>query len=162
MNKLEPFDEKNLLTNPFSYSLTLPVTEVISNINYTKDPEDGIIVNSTFYQERIPSTRIYQTADFYDTVAKLSPRAHSLLLYIIYKLLPSKDYIQVNTEHYMNKNSISSINTYKEAKKELIRHSFIASTEYKTVFWINPNMFFNGNRLKKYKNNINVINTWEQ
>lgn len=162
MKQLEQFDEKNLVTNPFSYTLTLPVTEVISNINYTKDPEDGIITNSSFYQERFPSTRIYQTADFYEVVASLSPRAHSLLLYIIYKLLPGKDYIQINTEFYMSKNGISSINTYKEAKKELIRYSFIAPTEYKTVFWINPNMFFNGNRLKKYKDKIRVINTWEQ
>ncbi len=162
MNKLEQFDEKVLITNPFTYTLSLAVTEVISNINYKKDPEDGLIVNASFYQEKVSSTRIYHCEDCKAFVYNLSDKAQRLYLFILYNIKTGKDYIQINDESYMAKNSIKSINTFRGARDELIRYNFILPTVYKSVFWINPNMFFNGNRLKKYPKNIEVKQTWEQ
>lgn len=161
MNKLEQFDETILKTNPFTFTLSLPVTKIISNVSYSRSPEDGMILNSVFYQEQIESTRVYHCKAKED-VYKLSDKAIRLYMYILYNLKSGKDFIQINEEYYMKKNGIKSINTFKAAKMDLIQNNFILPTIYKTVFWTNPNMFFNGNRLKKYPHNLNIKSTWEQ
>ena len=162
MTKLEEFDEKNLIKNPFEFTLQIPVTELISNIEYIKDMEEGIIVPKGIVLERTKSIKLYYCEDCKDFVANLSDKAQRLYLHILYNLLHGKDWIQINSEYYMKKNGISSINTFKNAIKELMRYSFISPTEYKTVFWINPNLFFAGNRLKKYPNNIKIESVWEK
>lgn len=162
MTKLETFDESRLIKNPFEYTLSIPVTEVICANELEKDPTDGIYINKRLYFEKTPSIKLYYCDDCRTFVYNLSDKAQRLYLYILYNLKSNKDYIQINKEHYMNKQGIKSLNTYKEAEKELIRYNFILNTEYKTVFWINPNMFFAGNRVKKYAKNINVVQTWEK
>ena len=162
MTKLPVFDESKLLVNPYQYTLELPVTQIVSGIKFKKDASDGVIVNDTFVIEKIPSIKLYKCTSCKSFIYGLSDRAQRLYLYIVYNLEANKDYIQINEENYMNKNGIKSVNTLKEAQKELLRYSFISPTEFKSVYLINPNLFFNGNRLKKYARNIKIIETWEQ
>lgn len=162
MTKLEQFDEQELSANPFSFSMKLPVTEVISNLNYTKDPEDGVIYNKSFFIESTQSIKIYYCEECKDIVYNLTSAAQRMYLYILYNLKQGKDYIQLNQEHYMKKNDITSVNTFKKAILELIRYGFITNTHYKSIYYINPNMFFSGNRLKKFPKNMEVVKTWEQ
>lgn len=162
MTKLETFDEEVLITNPFSYTLSLPVTEVISDLHYKKDPEDGLILNSSFYQEKINSVRIYHCEGSKQAVYNLSGCAQRLYLFILYNLKAGKDWFQINQEHYMSQNGIKSATTFKEARGELIRYNFIIPTIYKSVVWINPNLFFSGNRLKKYPSKIEVKQVWDK
>jgi hypothetical protein len=54
----------------------------------------------------------------------------------------------------MQENKISSLNTYKDAIKELIKYGFVNSTTVQDVYWINPEFFFKGDRLKKYSSNV--------
>ena len=157
MNKIEQFDESLLISNPFSYGTYIPVTEIVSNMDFKIDPEDGIVYNKTFYLENIKSTKIYHCDSCKDIIYNLSGAAQRLYLYIIYNIKEGKDYIQINQEHFQKKNNVKSLNTYKVALKELLRYAFIASTEFKSVFWINPNLFFSGNRLKKFPGSIKEI-----
>jgi len=162
MNKLEVYDEKNLIKNPFEYSLQIPVTSMYSSNSLTKNMEDGVVVHKEILLEQTQSVKIYYCSDCKQYVANLSDKAQRLYLHILYTLKPNKDYIQINSEYYMKSNNIKSINTFKEALKELIRYNFIAPTEYKTVFWINPYLYFAGNRLTKYPNNIVKTKTWDK
>lgn len=160
MNKLEEFDESRLIKNPFEFTLKIPVTQIYSDTDLTLD-EEGFYINKKIYLERTPSVKLYYCEDCKDMIYNLTVKGKTLFLYILYNLKKNKDYIQINQEHYMKKNSINSINTYKESIKELQRYNFIVATEYKTVFWTNPNLFFSGNRLTKYPNNIEVKHIWD-
>lgn len=162
MTKPEVCDPERLLNNPFQYSLEIPVTVIISNTEYVKDPADGIIINKKIFLERTPVVKIYTSKETEQFVYNLSDRAQRLYLHILYNLNAAVDYIQINRRTYMDEQKIKSVNTYKAAEKELIRYNFILHTEYKTVFWINPNLFFAGSRIQKYPNNLKIIQKWEQ
>lgn len=157
MNKKEIIDESRLIKNPYEYTLVIPVSKYTNPKEFIKQGEDGIVVNSSFYLERVQSAKLFYSTGAKEYVYNLSDKAQRLYLYILYNLLNNKDYVQINKENYMTKNGIKAENTYREALKELIRYNFLCLTEYKTVFWINPNLFFCGNRIKKYPSNIKVI-----
>lgn len=162
MKPLEKFDPNNLITNPFTFTLRIPVTKVISNIDYTIDVEDGVFHNKAFYVDKTKKVTLYHCAYCKDNTIGLSDKALRLYTWIIMSIEPGMDYIQINQDYYMRKAGVKSINTYKDAVKELVRYSYIQATEYKTVFWINPNIFFSGNRLNKYPDNIVETNVWEK
>lgn len=158
MKKLEEYDESLLKNNPWAFSLKIEATEVTDYKRHiSEQQEDGhtIQVPDKYYLDRTPSTKVFMTVGVKEKVYGLSERAKCLYLYLLYNLKQNKDYVQINQENYMLKNNIKSVNTFKEAKKELINADFIlpAST-YKTVFWINPNYIFPGSRTKKYEHAI--------
>lgn len=160
MTKLEQIDESHLKVNPFSYTFKVPVNEIIKSDEFEKveDEEfsEGLILNKTYYAERMQSTKIYYCVDCKEGIYNLSDKAQRMYLYILYNLKRGKDWIQINREYYMSKNNVKSINTFNGALKELVSEGFIATTAYKSVFWINPNLFFSGNRLAKFPNAIEV------
>lgn len=161
MNEVEQIDESRLIKNPFWFTLQIPVTKVVSDIEWEEDIEEGLVLNKEFYIERTPSVKLYYCKDCKEIVYGLSDKAQRLYLFILLHLIPNKDWIRINPEKYMSVNRIKSLTTYRGAVKELVRYGFLASTEYRTVFWINPNLYFSGNRIKKYEDRLNVINTWE-
>ena len=162
MKRNQKFDKEKLLINPFSFTLQIPVTKVISNIDYERDLEDGVFHNKSFYVEKTKKTVLYHCDSCKENTLGLSDKALRLYMWVQLTLNPGQDFIEINKDTYMKKSGTKSINTYKDALKELIRYSYIAATEFPTVFWINPNIFFSGNRLNKYPNNIVEKNTWEK
>ena len=155
MKRLEEFDESKLLVNPFAEVLRIPVTMKTATGRFVKAP-DEFYDAETYPVERTPYVRIFYTPhiDIKHRVCKLTNKALRLYTYILYHLEPNKDYIQINQDHFMKLCSVKALNTFLEGKKELIRYGFITGTEYKTVFWINPQIFFPGNRLSKYSDKI--------
>ena len=162
MNKQEEFDESRLKNNPFTYTLQIPVTKVISDIDYAMDIEDGIFHNKAFYLEKVKKTSIYHCESCKEITLGLSDKALRLYTWIYMSITPGKDFIRLNKELYMKRTNTKSINTYKAAIAELIRYCYITQTEYRTVYYINPNIFFSGNRLNKYPNRIVETNKWEK
>lgn len=161
MNKIEQIDEDLLKVNPFSFSLKIPVTEIMKSGEFKKveDEElsEGVILNATYYVERTQSTKIYHCENCKQMIYDLSPKAQRMYLYVLYNLKRGKDWIQINKENYMTKNNITAKNTVNDAIKELTRFGFIAPTvEYKSAYWINPTLFFSGNRLNKFPSNKEV------
>ncbi len=61
----------------------------------------------------------------------------------------------------MSRAGIKSENTYKAGIDELVRYGFVVNTVLKSVYWINPAVFFCGNRLNKYPTKKDVKSTWE-
>lgn len=156
MRKLENFNEEDLAVNPFVVSLRIPVTKAEDHSKFKVKMEDGMRYPATYLIERTPHVRIFNAPHNKESIFNLSSKATRLFLYIIFTTKPNKDYVQLNQDDFKKKLGVSSDNTFLDAKKELIRYGFIASTQYKTVFWINPNIFFPGNRLVKYPTNIDV------
>lgn len=149
MNKVQEFDESKLLRNPFSFSLKIDVTKNIENSKLKPD-KDGIMLPTIWFSERQPATKLFHSPGVIDIVGNLSDGAMRLFLYVAYTIDRGKDYIQINIERYLKKNNIKSKRTYATALNELIRYGFIVNTEFDGVYWINPIIFFCGDRINKY------------
>lgn len=157
MKKLQEVDVNKMLHNPLAHDLVIDVTKRIDYGKMLTDKETGESIPTSSLIEKNRTAKVFYGTGAKEMVYNLSPGAKSLYLYILYNLEPNQDWIQVNVDWYMLKNSIKSINTYKEAAKELCRYLFLAATlDYKNVFWINPALFFCGNRIEKYTNKVNV------
>lgn len=153
LNDEKPNIDEMLGVNPFIQSLEIIVSAVPLKDVYEK-AEDGIILRKEIALESIPYVKLYQTVDRREIVMNLSDKAQRLLLWIMFNLKPSKDYIYINTKRYMTKNNIKAPNTFINAKKELIRYGLISTTVIQQYYWINPDFFFNGSRINKFKKNL--------
>lgn len=155
---LEDFDPSKLVNNPFTYSLVIPTTKIMSDkfkvLPAEVQGEQGTFVRDTFHIEQTQFVRMYYCPGCKGFVYNLSDRAQRLFLYILYNLDRKKDYVQINREDYMKKNNVKSNTTYLAAVDELVRYSFIGNTMYKTVYWTNPFLFSSSDRIAKYPDNI--------
>lgn len=155
MNKVRKpiFQEEDLGVNPFLTNLNIPtVTRKLIN---TFIVNDGNQEQADLELEYTSYTKLFCSADRRYKTNQLSPRAKELLLWMMYQIKNADDYIWINKKLYMEENNITSINTYKEAIKDLITKGFLVLTIKTDVFWINPDMFFKGDRIRKYPNNVN-------
>jgi len=160
MKKRQVIDKDKIGSNPFKNQIAIQATKVVENSTFVYD-EKGEPVPVTKLIEKQKSTKIYHCTGCKERVYNLSPGAKSLYLYVLYNLKVNVDWIHINREWYMEKNNVKSINTYKDAMKDLCRYEFLCTTpEYKDVFWINPVLFFSGNRIKKYADKVTIGNEW--
>jgi len=92
----------------------------------------------------------------------LKPTAQRVLQYLIIELqkTPNADAVYlawVGAEEYFSENHIqSSRASFHRALNELIQKGFLAESTKPNMFWFNPSLFFNGNRLTfiyEYKKN---------
>lgn len=157
MRKQQDVDESKMIVNPFSYSLKIKITELVETaetFNFGVGDKKVEIVTPVEYDSY---TKVFYHNGIRDIIFNLSPQAKSLYLFVLYNLDTGKDYLQMNSQWYMTKNNVSSINTFKGAVKELCRHGFLSlSVDYNDVYWINPQLFFHGNRIKKFPENTTV------
>jgi len=158
MNKYKKpdFNKEILGLNPYSTSLEIPVNKIPFKGSYRK-------VGDTFEQitERVeydPSCKMYTNPHKRKLMAGMKDRSKSLLLWIMYEIDPNEDYLWINRKRYMEEIGVSSINTYKAAVNELVRYCFIGLTVVPGVYWINPDHFFNGSRIKKYPKSVIIKN----
>jgi len=157
MNKLEIIDEGTLSVNPFTYSLSIRVTKSTSLGKYKLS--DSILLNDVYYYDRQQSTRLYHSRDNEEVISLLSPTSLRLFYFIANRMVKQRDWVQINREYFMSKYGVKSVNSFKDALKELQRYLVIVGTHYDTVYWVNPSFMFNGDRIKKYPNNLNVVST---
>lgn len=149
-------DESKIGINPFTQNLKIPVNELISDKYLSKERygDELITVPAELEYEACSYSKIFLDAARRKRVTELTARAKDLLMWIIYELEAGKDWIWLNKGRYMNENRVNSVNTYKSALKELISSSFISATQYTNTYWINPDIMFNGSRIKKFPNNL--------
>lgn len=89
-------------------------------------------------------------------VCNLSGSASKMFTWLMYELESGKDYIWINKDRYMQETGVRSINTFKDNVRELVGSGLIAVSLEQNVFWINPRLFFCGDRTKKYPNHVEV------
>lgn len=156
MKKLQEIDESKMVLNPFLGTLQIEATKLTDSNIFIID-EDGIPVPASNLIEKQKFTKVYHCTGCKERVYNLSPSAKSLYLYLIYNVDANKEWLRINVDWYMKKNGVKSINTYKTAMRELCRYMFIhQSPDYKDVFWVNPELFFHGNRITRFPNNVIV------
>ena len=153
--ELKPdIQEEKLGGNPFIRNLKIGVNKLRSGDRYKEI--DGVWMKAEAELEATPFCRVYSDAERRLSMVELTPRGKDLLLWIMYELELNKDYVWIPKKRYMRESRISAVNTYKAALNELIRANYIVATVVSNVYWINPHYFFNGNRVKKYPNNVQV------
>lgn len=155
MNKYRKpnFSEKNLGKSPFLSSLQITVSSIHMKGQYIKDKDDEWM---PVYREAESDTscRVYNSSERRLKMSKLSSSAKGLLLWIIYEAENNKDYLWVNRKRYQEENGIASPTTFRSAINELIGEAFICRTKVGAVYWINPALFFNGNRVKTFSDKV--------
>lgn len=164
--KLEEFDRLKLVNNPFAYSMEIPVIKVYSDKLFEKIPVPDLATGETehvylpsgYYAEQQQSVKIYYCTKCKNLIASMSDKAQRLYLHVLYHLEKKVDYFQLNKEDYMRKNNIKSNTTFLAAVEELVTFGVIGLTGYKSVFWVNPILFFPGDRVSRYPEQI--VNKW--
>jgi hypothetical protein len=81
----------------------------------------------------------------------LSKRAFSVLHYIVKQLKPNQDYFYFDLEECKKETGYKGKTTIISGMSELIENKFIARTTKHYKYFINPAMFFNGNRVSFIK-----------
>lgn len=147
--KKKDINEDDLGINPFVGPLNIPVRR-ISKKEYD---ENGIPKYGVYDLEMTDSTKFFVSPDIRDLLYRMPGSAAQLLLWIMQKIESGKDYIHIHRASCMKELDMSSPNTYKASIKVLCDKSFIASIYQMTdIYFINPQIFFNGNRAKRFAN----------
>lgn len=143
--------EEDLGMNPFVVPLNIKVRK-ISKKEYD---ENGVPKFGAYDLEMAESTRFYLSPEVRDLLRNMPGSSAVLLLWIMQKLENGKDYIWIKRSNCMDELGISSANTYKAGIKALCDRRFIAAIYMMPdIYFINPQLFFNGNRAKKFKSNV--------
>jgi len=152
-NKKNPFTQKKILS--------IEVSNIVDKSAFIRH-HDGVLLHKVVTVEREPAAKVYQSPENRKIVSNLSNNAKSLLLHIVYRLEPGQDEVTLNIKNYMAENKINSINTVKSAISELHQNQIIyqpkqtAKKYTSCFFYINPNFFFSGSRIKAFPENIKL------
>lgn len=144
--------------NPYARFMVIEATLIVDAQKYKID-RNGIKQTDKFKIEKIPATKVFHTPGVKKKVCELSDKAIRLYAYIINDLTPQKDYIEINPSYYMTLNNIKSKGTYYKALSDLLKADFIKNCEFENVYWLNPEIFYCGNRLEKYPDSVVVTST---
>lgn len=146
-------DLENAGINPFTSDLIIKVNKKHYNVMNKFDNPDKL----EFTLEATPYCKVFEIAGCKQKMIDLPIRAKELLLYLIHSIDGAMDIIWIPRTGYMESNSIRSVNTFKEAVKALADQLYIyPHASLKDVYWINPNYFFKGDRIRKYPNNVRI------
>lgn len=154
-------DSSMLGVNPFTKSLSIPVNRLYKKVvNKFGNPDFEVRdLEATKY------TRVFEVRGYKDKMVALPIRSKEMLLWLIHNIDVAVDFIRIDRVDYMKKHKIKSLNTFKDAAKELSgEDKYIMPcegkpSEVKDVYWINPYYFFKGNRALKYPMNVEIKDT---
>lgn len=154
---MKNFEEKELGVNPFQYGLKVRVRTVEFEGQYKKEEGDWITVQADVEYDSY--CKVYSNAERRLIVNGLSLRSKELLLWLFFEIEYGRDYVWINKKRCMKELNIKSVNTFKQGLNGLIRYGFITPTLINDYYWINPDFFFKGDRIKKYFKNVVRVNS---
>jgi hypothetical protein len=102
-------------------------------------------------KEQLHDTKVYTKlfTDNIDTFMTLPGAGMKLLLYGMCKVRPLQDSIFLNVDDCLLVCGFKSVTSYREGVKALIDARILARKVGSYMeYWVNPNVFFNGNRLR--------------
>lgn len=144
--------DSSLQNNPFTNNLKIVVNKLEDKTTYQST--DGILLHKQYYFEREPYIKLYNNTIHRKLIANLSGNGIKLLFWLMFRIKRNQDYIKIDKTAYLKENKINSINTYKAAIKELQINLLICPAIIKDYYFINPCIFFAGNRIKNYPENV--------
>lgn len=144
------FNEYDLGDNLFvNDDFKVEVTKMV----ITKAGASGNSYDVEVPYERQLYCKVFLNSENRKAISKLTAPAKELLLWLIMETKPGKDYVWLNRTRYMNENDILSRTTVTTAVN-LLMNKFIHQSNVRGIYFINPKYLFNGNRIKKYKDNV--------
>lgn len=119
-------------------------------ILHALDPNTGELVGHTQFirqievdEEQFAKIYLSNFSAFFD----LKPQAIKVFGYILNNLLPNKDFFYFNLEDCMNFTDYKSDTSIRIGLTNLLKNEIIARGKTDYIYFINPMVFFNGNRI---------------
>jgi hypothetical protein len=142
-------DSSNIMVvNPFVRNVIIRGKRIIyQNKDGLKEDSGNVVEDNLF-------VRLYINEANNSRLKNLSHTSLYLLNYIFIEIISGEDYIQLG---YGNVTKVlkMSKDTYSKAISDLKTNDIIRDKEVKKgLYWINPLVFFKGDRIKKYKNQV--------
>jgi len=137
-----------LNANPFTQSLIIDARRI-----FTEEDERsrGVLIEATTF------TKVFHNFSLRDNpILKLEPRALAVFVYLQYCVKESEHWVIFNRKEHIATTGMSDV-TFNLAIDELIGARILNVTKYKFVYYINPQMFFAGNRIKRFPQNVNEV-----
>lgn len=106
--------------------------------------------------EKDEFVKIFTKSENRKLISTLSGSAKSLFLFVAYNIETGCDWIKINKAKFMEETGVKSENTYRSALAELIRARVVQRAADPKYCFVNPKIFFAGNRLKKYEQFVEV------
>lgn len=156
MVRNEIIDESSLLVSPFRYSLKIRVSKMTDNGKFVVG-DDGLSMPSVVYFDKANKVSYFQSKDNEDTLSLLGGASLKLFIHIMNQVEKGNDWVRINRAAFCNKYGVKSSTTFSGAINELLRYQIICGTHYKTIYWVNPSFLFNGNRVDKYSDCLDVV-----
>jgi hypothetical protein len=163
MNSVKkPFIDKDSMgKNPFIANQIIKARQINRGKTIIIETNEGINMPIGELQdvnivEEQSYTKLFHDVDFRDRLLQLKENELKLAIHIMYQIIPNEDFIWINIPLFMRKSQIRDRRLYQLALEGLIRYALLTPTTYKDTYWINPLIFFSGNRLKKYTDNIKL------
>ena len=150
--------KKQKLLNP-NNTLIDAKLKIIVNQTITKNEFQnnfGILLPKKYTSERAKITKIYTSAKNRTQIAKNSPIAKNIILWIMYQVEYSQDYLYFDKNLFMSENNIKSVKTVNAALTQLIDNKILAKTNIRDYYFFNPAYFYCGSREKSYPDNVEI------
>lgn len=155
LNK-DGFSISDLGVNPFLSSLEIVVNKFSPANQYTFDKVSQMNLPSEVDFDRQQSTRLYISSTSRLSSMRLSNSELRLFVWISYEMEQNKDYLWINVKRFLEESGMV-LNTYKSSVIGLCKKGYIYEVaDIKDVYWVNPSVFFNGNRVRQFPNNVVV------
>lgn len=160
--KIKPeIDKIKLGTNPFIVNQVIKARSFNREEHLLVKQSEGINlpfgeVKTAMLVEEQKYTKVYHDVDFRDILLLLDEYPLKLVLFIMYQINVNEDYVWINSRLFQDKTKLRDKRDYITALETLIRYGVLSPTIYKDVYWINPLIFFAGNRLHKYPNHLSI------
>jgi hypothetical protein len=116
------------------------------------DGEDSLDIGSAVLFEGEEYVKLFTNVENRKLLSGLSPRGVHLLVWLMHKVIRKCDLIHIDRHKYMKEADISRQETYMHAIADLVMAKILYRYPlYSDLYFINPHVFFKGNRLLKYK-----------
>lgn len=111
---------------------------------------DGLELSQYKQIDSLLFTKVY-IKDMSSVLINMSYPCHQILMYLILTIERSTNRVYLSFKDV--KPIIGNIgkSSYYKGVNELIERNIIEKTKYKNVYYVNPNMVFNGVRISKFK-----------
>lgn len=152
--EINPF----IVNNPIEV-VALPKKVAINNSDDLASPIDKLL-DSHYLHDAQDKTNVYRWGKraMYEIIfGRLTDKSRSLFLYIMYSINKNEDFINLSAKKVGLDIGMSK-RTLVDALKEL-KSNQVITMKSRSVYWVNPNYIFNGNRIEYYRNisNSNVL-----
>lgn len=120
------------------------------------DGDDSFDIGHAILIEEEEYAKLFTSAANRKLLSSLSPRGVHLLMWLIHKVIKKCDLIHIDRHNYMKESGISRQETYMNAIADLVMAKILYRYPlYSDLYFVNPHVFFKGNRLFKYRSLLN-------